>query len=137
MIITCPRLHCSGSCFVFFLMIRRPPRSTRTDTLFPYTTLFRSTQSRMSTLSLISKDQSCGRISTRCVQISQTRSAWKWRSEEHTSELQSLMRNSYAVFCLKKKIKTKRSDTRKNNIKNTTNIHTTDLHRKQQRQYAR
>src|SRR3546814_6451675 len=75
--------------FVFFLMIRRPPRSTRTDTLFPYTTLFRS-KSRC----------------PRGVQASVDRprsASRRRRSEEHTSELQSLMRISYAVFCLKKK----------------------------------
>src|SRR3546814_5624250 len=82
-------------------MIRRPPRSTRTDTLFPYTTLFRSQvfithdarivdqyiEFRMFSYSLFGKDGDCSRV----------------RSEEHTSELQSLMRISYAVFCLKKK----------------------------------
>src|SRR3546814_3573215 len=76
----------------FFLMIRRPPRSTRTDTLFPYTTLFRS-------------------VWIRCMSPTKA-SWWRWcrhnprrqrRSEEHTSELQSLMRISSAVFCLKKK----------------------------------
>src|SRR3546814_8298435 len=71
---------------VFFLMIRRPPRSTRTDTLFPYTTLFRSR--------------------CRCMlgwrPATRSFTAWaRMRSEEHTSELQSLMRISYAVFCLK------------------------------------
>src|SRR3546814_16718802 len=95
-------------CFVnvfalfFFLMRRRPPRSTRTDTLFPYTTLFRSLaaglldgllehrtgfvldQPRRHLHVLVGRDQLL-------------------RSEEHTSELQSLMRISYAVFCLKKK----------------------------------
>src|SRR3546814_5584302 len=70
-------------------MIRRPPRSTRTDTLFPYTTLFRS--------------RSTARRPMRCCSPEPTRSASS-RSEEHTSELQSLMRISYAVFCLKKKI---------------------------------
>src|SRR3546814_1802743 len=85
-------------------MIRRPPRSTRTDTLFPYTTLFRSTtglsraSASMSTTSIIRA--SLPRPST--------------RSEEHTSELQSLMRISYAVFCLKKK---------KNNKDNPNNLH--------------
>src|SRR6056297_3649556 len=73
--------------FFFFLMIRRPPRSTRTDTLFPYTTLFRSC--------LWVTDTHSGE--ERCVADRQT------RSEEHTSELQSLRRISYAVFCLKKK----------------------------------
>src|SRR3546814_4265890 len=76
-------------------MIRRPPRSTRTDTLFPYTTLFRSCP-----------------IATRCVSGANSttngsmitgRRSRATRSEEHTSELQSLMRISYAVFCLKKK----------------------------------
>src|SRR3546814_9088794 len=74
----------------FFLMIRRPPRSTRTDTLFPYTTLFRSRDSRdPSTAPPDPATGPGGRV-------------WG-RSEEHTSELQSLMRISYAVFCLKKK----------------------------------
>src|SRR3546814_2834026 len=78
-------------------MIRRPPRSTRTDTLFPYTTLFRS-------LASVSADpcrvwRSHG---DRDCRARRTLSAHS-RSEEHTSELQSLMRISYAVFCLKKK----------------------------------
>src|SRR3546814_11942767 len=77
----------------FFLMIRRPPRSTRTDTLFPYTTLFRSPPS----INPHNWSSSAGKP-PRCT----TRPA---RSEEHTSELQSLMRISYAVFCLKKKKK--------------------------------
>src|SRR3546814_3162333 len=77
---------------VFFLMIRRPPRSTRTDTLFPYTTLFRSpVVAAGGNLSAAFKAQ---RIWD---------SKQPMRSEEHTSELQSLMRISYAVFCLKKK----------------------------------
>src|SRR3546814_6588077 len=78
-------------------MIRRPPRSTRTDTLFPYTTLFRSHQTRCA----ISLTCSVARalLSSRKCQLS----ADTTRSEEHTSELQSLMRISYAVFCLKKK----------------------------------
>src|SRR3546814_10520827 len=76
-------------------MIRRPPRSTRTDTLFPYTTLFRSTARGRRTASCGARAASrpCGWFP--CTP----------RSEEHTSELQSLMRNSYAVFCLKKKNK--------------------------------
>src|SRR3546814_9995034 len=81
-------------------MIRRPPRSTRTDTLFPYTTLFRS-----------SDDAASPMIESWRITPSWRRSSfWKSaklrfseRSEEHTSELQSLMRISYAVFCLKKK----------------------------------
>src|SRR3546814_6158762 len=80
----------------FFLMIRRPPRSTRTDTLFPYTTLFRSPvwlnalmQSEHRIMPTIEGEEAFDRSDA--------------RSEEHTSELQSLMRISYAVFCLKKK----------------------------------
>src|SRR3546814_3846039 len=101
--------------FFFFLMIRRPPRSTRTDTLFPYTTLFRSNCAARAARPMINA-------------IFVSSEGWNWngpswnhawvplrsdpsgetartssRSEEHTSELQSLMRISYAVFCLKKK----------------------------------
>src|SRR3546814_3477254 len=75
-------------------MIRRPPRSTRTDTLFPYTTLFRSHAAR-----LVDDDPSGDRRPFRPPTPCHRRP----RSEEHTSELQSLMRISYAVFCLKKK----------------------------------
>src|SRR3546814_10281881 len=103
----------------FFLMIRRPPRSTRTDTLFPYTTLFRSAEgleflrwldddhftylgyreivfqgSGANAVSKVSKARGLGILRDPEARI---------RSEEHTSELQSLMRISYAVFCLKKK----------------------------------
>src|SRR3546814_17270170 len=106
--------RCFSFCFVrliffvlfFFLMIRRPPRSTRTDTLFPYTTLFRS-----------AVDGNVMRVLTRYFNMTDDISKPKTvqmlrqmalsilpRSEEHTSELQSLMRISYAVFCLKKKI---------------------------------
>src|SRR3546814_11038513 len=89
--------------FFFFLMIRRPPRSTRTDTLFPYTTLFRSL-CRFNRSGLFNVP--FGRY-TRISYVrdfSRYRDAFAaWRSEEHTSELQSLMRISYAVFCLKKK----------------------------------
>src|SRR3546814_7180669 len=88
-------------------MIRRPPRSTRTDTLFPYTTLFRSLGScpfqtpargygRAAPIPLADRAQGfspCPPFPCPCAP----------RSEEHTSELQSLMRISYAVFCLKKK----------------------------------
>src|SRR3546814_7166110 len=84
-----------GVVFCFFLMIRRPPRSTRTDTLFPYTTLFRSHR-------LLTAGFELRLISS--VALARTREALhNGRSEEHTSELQSLMRTSYAVFCLKKK----------------------------------
>src|SRR3546814_10374175 len=92
---------------LFFLMIRRPPISTRTDTLFPYTTLFRSPRCKPWTT-----PQDC-RIRNTTNNWLNGRAAWPaWRnmtssgtprSEEHTSELQSLMRTSYAVFCLKKK----------------------------------
>src|SRR3546814_10305804 len=78
-------------------MIRRPPRSTRTDTLFPYTTLFRSPSQKSGFIgagfTLIYHFRN----------ILTTSSKNQRRSEEHTSELQSLMRISYAVFCLKKK----------------------------------
>src|SRR3546814_17321918 len=96
-----PILVSEYGCFFFFLMIRRPPRSTRTDTLFPYTTLFRS---HPCFLCLRILRQPCGR-SHPCFTIRPTSMSMP-RSEEHTSELQSLMRISYAVFCLKKKQKT-------------------------------
>src|SRR3546814_2286823 len=98
-------------------MIRRPPRSTRTDTLFPYTTLFRSDHARaaravpgverqrfdrrlfvnFSNFAHIGLPSLTWRAAARCRRFAMP------RSEEHTSELQSLMRISYAVFCLKKK----------------------------------
>src|SRR3546814_10743155 len=91
-------------------MIRRPPRSTRTDTLFPYTTLFRSTGSpssserawalRRAAAKSVPGSAQTGR---RRVRRRQRAGSGSPRSEEHTSELQSLMRISYAVFCLKKK----------------------------------
>src|SRR3546814_12178849 len=92
---------------VFFLMIRRPPRSTRTDTLFPYTTLFRSRQVRSTTalprLSFRIRLAAPPQYRLRR-QLDQRECCPRSdRSEEHTSELQSLMRISYAVFCLKKK----------------------------------
>src|SRR3546814_2777131 len=109
MIFSSVRCYCFfivASCFcyskLFFLMIRRPPRSTRTDTLFPYTTLFRSLLAAGFYYKTL---------------MGPTRKSWMWfepfvrraaglgRSEEHTSELQSVMRNSYAVFCLNKKIR--------------------------------
>src|SRR3546814_1332305 len=86
----------------FFLMIRRPPRSTRTDTLFPYTTLFRSAVPvRIFDVLLLSGDDGCRHTRCRAAALGYGLR----RSEEHTSELQSLMRISYAVFCLKKKNK--------------------------------
>src|SRR3546814_12481157 len=89
--------------FLFFLVIRRPPRSTRTDTLFPYTTLFRSPFTIRSAPCI----RRCA-APTRMRPCTGSRACWTAvRSEEHTSELQSLMRISYAVFCLKKKTKHK------------------------------
>src|SRR3546814_8988766 len=104
-------------------MIRRPPRSTRTDTLFPYTTLFRSEGARSVVLEqekLVTPRRALGNefVPTGelrepdMLPVVQPRPAHvlvrdfepkRMRSEEHTSELQSLMRISYAVFCLKKK----------------------------------
>src|SRR3546814_3222355 len=86
-------------------MIRRPPRSTRTDTLFPYTTLFRS-KPRAAWRSLpwaCSTRAECPRGTALRDALEQGQIRDGSRSEEHTSELQSLMRISYAVFCLKKK----------------------------------
>src|SRR3546814_9487793 len=99
-------------------MIRRPPRSTRTDTLFPYTTLFRSkwrwvgqasnqfrdsSRGTLNGLGRINQQKPCGQ--KKQSSILERLSPLNCRSEEHTSELQSLMRISYAVFCLKKKKK--------------------------------
>src|SRR3546814_5047124 len=109
-------------------MIRRPPRSTRTDTLFPYTTLFRSQPEAASTLTwaniggaiggalfgflmkkwdikaptIVSAVLGAAAIAAFGIG-SESLWGWRMRSEEHTSELQSLMRISYAVLCLKKK----------------------------------
>src|SRR3546814_18042909 len=89
---------------VFFLMIRRPPRSTRTYTLFPYTTLFRSTGAHGRRRSEVWLQPQAAEHHRRD-HVAQGSQDWRadHRSEEHTSELQSLMRISYAVFCLKKK----------------------------------
>src|SRR3546814_10361097 len=95
-------------------MIRRPPRSTRTDTLFPYTTLFRSLKhlaskrekNRVASLPPENRMTDTPREDASLFPASagdRLREAREKRSEEHTSELQSLMRISYAVFCLKKK----------------------------------
>src|SRR3546814_8130735 len=101
---------------VFFLMIRLPPRSTRTDTLLPYTTLFRSAAGP--SRAAASRPRRASRI------VTARRRAGPNRSEEHTSELQSLMRISYAVFCLKTKTKSY-----KRHIKKTTpNIANTQIH---------
>src|SRR3546814_1982647 len=105
-------------------MIRRPPRSTRTDTLFPYTTLFRSglipkgtppqpspafagEGAKLAAEAAPTKATSKGNING--LRVRTPHPARAARSEEHTSELQSLMRISYAVFCLKKKTKTTRT----------------------------
>src|SRR3546814_10499734 len=106
---------------LFFLMIRRPPRSTRTDTLFPYTTLFRSDcrvcgegflyHSWVKVMSSSNDDILLSPHQPKIAKLIQSASIPRVvpsvgpdrRSEEHTSELQSLMRISYAVFCLKKK----------------------------------
>src|SRR3546814_10844132 len=108
-------------------MIRRPPRSTRTDTLFPYTTLFRSKRcaGSMAIGSTVPSTGASTDSATTRVKIAKaihtgglfkaSRScARSVRSEEHTSELQSLMRISYAVFCLKKK---KHTNTHRNDIR--------------------
>src|SRR3546814_7129803 len=93
-------------------MIRRPPRSTRTDTLFPYTTLFRSKEpfAPRRRVAVVNRSGSPGGslwLGGMCVShgvvLAGTEVVSRTRSEEHTSELQSLMRISYAVFCLKKK----------------------------------
>src|SRR3546814_8381300 len=100
-------------------MIRRPPRSTRTDTLFPYTTLFRSRSPRPRQPTEDSRRNYPGE--RRCAAAHSSAHSWlrlrggrNDRSEEHTSELQSLMRISYAVFCLKTKKIVAQSN--KNNI---------------------
>src|SRR3546814_8654543 len=129
-------------------MQRHPPISTRTDTLFPYTTLFRSRPLRLSRL-FESGQTSCraghrtdaqpqdGAIALSCG--SPHFPGWHWqaeperagrhrrlapRSEEHTSELQSLMRISYAVFCLKNKKTSKRTES---NHTSNTQVHTRTL----------
>src|SRR3546814_5348502 len=114
--------------WIFFLMIRRPPRSTRTYTLFPYTTLFRSSAARrLMLIAWLLRWSSIWPIfpAPRSRAVPATRqNTIRPRSEEHTSELQSLMRNSYAVFCLKKK---KMYHYTHNTINYTAANHTTDL----------
>src|SRR3546814_4966149 len=98
-----------------FLMIRRPPRSTRPDTLFPYTTLCRSSRPggrwALRAVACPALDVAGGERAGRRGRLGRRHAghgrAGLGRSEEHTSELQSLMRISYAVFCLKKKNKSK------------------------------
>src|SRR3546814_4795837 len=120
-------------------MIRRPPISTRTDTLFPYTTLFRSVFApelpKFSIFRILqyafTSFLTCSSILSLFIMLDPTRNAsaphFFRRSEEHTSELQSLMRISYAVFCLKKK--TKSTQTAKRTQSYT--IHHTALDQKQ------
>src|SRR3546814_20651244 len=86
--------HCFKFIVLFFFMLRRPPRSTRTYTLFPSSTLFRSCDRSKLCVARTIAPVPCLPL----CRIPPTAS----RSEEHTSELQSLMRNQYAVFCLKK-----------------------------------
>src|SRR3546814_7735821 len=117
------------SCFVsvFFLMLRLPPRSTRTDTLFPYTTLFRSYRSGQSdgnnSDSQVEFEGPTGENQNgqghQQQDLHNLDHKRNTRSEEHTSELQSLMRISYAVFCLKKKKIQNRHDTKYNNARST------------------
>src|SRR3546814_1289274 len=150
-------------CFFFFLMIRRPPRSTLTDTLFPYTTLFRSVDALVGAVNRPAGRQ-CGRLVRMgdhpcgAVAVGLQESAQQGllllidllahdeqvaghidvvahlRSEEHTSELQSLMRISYAVFCLKKKkekIKTQKNKKNKEHKKiSTTKTKVPNIHYK-------
>src|SRR3546814_8637863 len=105
----------------FFLMIRRPPRSTRTDTLFPYTTLFRS-KVALFFLALFPQfmrpDPNTAVVQALLLACVLSLAG---RSEEHTSELQSLMRISYAVFCLKKK----KTTSHHTNSSNKTPLHHT------------
>src|SRR3546814_4307587 len=112
-------------------MIRRPPRSTRTDTLFPYTTLFRShrlparprrdRQWRCAGRPMASRAAATETAPARPLAAAPTLAhmATSRRSEEHTSELQSLMRISYAVFCLQKK----KHNTHKNTHQHTHNTY--------------
>src|SRR3546814_9618400 len=107
------RCYISVLLIFFFLRILRPPRSTRTDTLFPYTTLFRSSVMFFCARASVIWSMRCeiARASPRSFIVASSLSSSKLtceralarRSEEHTSELQSLMRISYAVFCLNKK----------------------------------
>src|SRR3546814_1175464 len=118
-------------------MIRRTPRSTRTDTLFPYTTLFRSDVHRAARLArhrvrheggvdiMLLRDIAHGALEEKYfVGEAQRIAVNEVRSEEHTSELQSLMRISYAVFCLKKKSNTHTHTTSYTILYLITNTHT-------------
>src|SRR3546814_8329040 len=133
-------MYVDSALFVFFFVkIRRPPRSTRTDTLFPYTTLFRSlspksrnadTETITNQTDLQSEFNALGFGHTLITGIEISREQTKnrayafspTRSEEHTSELQSLMRKSYAVLCLQKQ------NTHTNVQNNTLQYQTTTPH---------
>src|SRR3546814_10733706 len=117
----CLMFACS-TYYLFFLMIRRPPRSTRTDTLVPYTTLFRSACTYSGRPLTPRACASFGSSMMPNLVATKACSRRPLRSEEHTSELQSLMRISYAVFCLKKK-NTNRCN---QHTKNIIQPHTTD-----------
>src|SRR3546814_1756169 len=121
--------------FFFFLMIRRPPRSTRTDTLFPYTPLFRSLPDRPAehlAFAGIAGGPGQGRP-PQADRLGGNQDAFgvepvqdvaeALRSEEHTSELQSLMRISYAVFCLKKNTNTTKPQTAESRTSNARSKH--------------
>src|SRR3546814_8340505 len=113
----------------FLLMIRRPPRSTRTDTLFPYTTLFRSGRAQITQEPAVhpgDTDIDIGGDAVRPRKVARPDRGRQTilRSEEHTSELQSLMRISYAVFCLKKKKKTKRQTNQQRSVNRRIHIDT-------------
>src|SRR3546814_2723522 len=95
-------LWCSIYIIVLLFMIRRPPGSTRTDTLFPYTTLFQSSIGVGVASIEFASDGVVRRLPTVMLVGDAVLPSFAVRSEEHTSELQSLMRISYAVFCLKK-----------------------------------
>src|SRR3546814_4845527 len=94
-------MWCHRLTMFIFVMIRRPPRSTRTDTLLPYTTLFRSRGFERGDRAVAADEQRHDHVREND-DVTQ-RKKWIRRSEEHTSELQSLMGTSYAVFCVKKK----------------------------------
>src|SRR3546814_1327932 len=117
-------------------MIRRPPRSTRTDTLFPYTTLFRSAGRTRGDGRPVQGhgDPRFGLATPRGLRRTGRLRMTTVRSEEHTSELQSLMRISYAVFCLKKKKRRNKDDnehtTPTKAKKNTDKYEQTEVHDK-------
>src|SRR3546814_6603505 len=112
-------------------MIRRPPRSTPTDTLCPYTTLFRSDRRALCFRRRSGRDAGRDRHFAQrnrheprpLGRVALPRTGDDGRSEEHTSELQSLMRISYAVFCLKKKIKTTRHTRKEQTTKKSQKQH--------------